>query len=62
MDKPDNGLGLVGTPEGLALTLAVIYHGFACMADGSIPAKVRTITETADIFEAHLTKKPAIGA
>lgn len=56
MDK-DNTLGAVGTTEGLALTLAVVYHGFACLADNSIPAKINTITHTADVFEDYLKQR-----
>ena len=52
-----NTLGAAGTPQGLALTLAVIYHGFACLPDGSVPAATRTIIHTADVFEAHLLKQ-----
>ena len=61
MDRTeDNTLGAVGTPQGLALTLAVVYHGFACLADGSIPAKVGTIIHTADVFEDYLMKQPVV--
>lgn len=53
----ENALGALGTPSGLALTLAVLHHGLSCMADGSIPAKVGTVMHTADLFEQRIIGK-----
>lgn len=53
----DNALGALGTVKGLALTLAVIHHGLSCLADGSIPAKISTVLQTADTFEAQINGK-----
>lgn len=47
----ENTLGALGTPKGLALTLAVLHHGLSCLAEGSIPAKIGTVLHTANAFE-----------
>lgn len=49
-----NQLGALGTVKGLSLTLAVLHHGFSCLAEGSIPAKAGTVMQTASTFEAHI--------
>ncbi len=53
MDK-ENTLGSLGTVKGLSLTLAVLHHGFSCFAEGSIPAKIGTVLQTASVFEERL--------
>ncbi len=53
----DNALGILGTPKGLSLTLAVLHHGLSCLAEGSIPAKVGTVLATATYFEDRLNGK-----
>jgi hypothetical protein len=53
----DNGLGALGTTKGLSLTLAVLHHGLSCLAEGSIPAKVGTVLNTASIFDDRLNDK-----
>jgi hypothetical protein len=52
----DNALGALGTVKGLSLTLAVMHHGLSCLADGSIPAKIGTVLQTATVFEQHMTE------
>lgn len=53
-DNNQQIVGVIATPAGLALTLAVIHHGMSCFAAGSIPAKVDTVLHTADMFERRL--------
>lgn len=50
-----DNLGSLGTTKGLSLTLAVLHHGFSCFAEGSIPAKIGTVLQTATLFEERLT-------
>lgn len=57
MANEDNALGALGTTKGLALTLAVLHHGFSCFAEGSIPAKIGTVLQTASVFEDRLNGK-----
>lgn len=47
----ENTLGALGTVKGLSLTLAVLHHGLSCLAEGSIPAKIGTVIQTAKAFE-----------
>lgn len=49
-----NTLGALGTVKGLSMTLAVLHHGFSCLAEGSIPAKIGTVMQTASVFEERL--------
>lgn len=49
-----NDLGVLGTTEGLSLTLAVLHHGLSCLSQDSIPAKVDTVLHTARTFENRL--------
>lgn len=53
----ENNLGAVGTAKGLALTLAVLHHGFSCLAEGSIPAKIGTVLLTAEAFEKQIVSQ-----
>ena len=57
MANEDNALGALGTTKGLSLTLAVLHHGFSCFAEGSIPAKISTVLQTALVFEDRLNGK-----
>lgn len=52
-------LGVITTPRGLSLVLAVVHHGFSCLAQGAIPAKVDTVLHTAEMFEDHLMLEDA---
>lgn len=54
MNNDDQLVGVMSTPAGLALTLAVVHHGMSCLSSGSIPAKVETVLHTADLFERRL--------
>lgn len=53
MDE-NSALGVLGTAKGLSLALAVLHHGLSCFADGSIPAKIGTVLQTAKTFEERL--------
>lgn len=56
-EYPDNALGALGTNTGLAMTLAVLYHGLSCLADNSVPANSDTVLKTAAKFEDYIDKQ-----
>jgi hypothetical protein len=44
------------TTKAVALTLAVLHHGFSNLADRSVPAGYSTVIATADKFKEWLDK------
>lgn len=49
-DAPVYDIGVLGTVEGLALTLAVLHHGLSCLSREAVPAKATTVLQTAETF------------
>ena len=47
------------TKRAVALTLAVLHHGFSCFssAPNSVPSSAQTVTRTADTFKDYLDGK-----
>jgi hypothetical protein len=52
--------GPVTTTQGFALFLAVLHHGFSCLAEGAIPAKSNTVLHTAQQFEDWLLERESV--